>query len=459
MRQYSLLVVAMGLLLVGCGAKTPPTTALQTSTLVPPVVTLVTPADTSAPAEIFTEAIRDALDRGEIAQARQQSREALRQYPADTTLSRLSCETSWAAGDQEGLQDCLAGAANLLSPAEYRLRMLQLQVLQKDLESAYITLQATADRTLEEELLSITLLMLRNEHAAVQEEITALLEHAPTTPQTERLMTNLQEVYRDFDIVSDGKYPHVLTRMAQTFLLHGQTYLGYLLSDTALRDWADYRDAWLLRGYANLQMGRLSYAEEDLSEAYRQNPDDPETCYFLGQVREKQGETGTALQLYEKALQLGVADSNAVRWQLLELYAAAGRAERVVELSSALLAPDVRPEQFRPAVVAAIETLEDSQAALNITQQLLAYHPDDVTVLNLHAWALITAGDAVAARTALKHAEQLDPENPETMYHVAMMMESQGNVAPAKMLYERAYSAAKKLHLQRVMDRAGAKLR
>ncbi len=303
------------------------------------------------------------------------------------------------------------------------------------------------------------LLSLQNDHAGAQEILKELV-YLParsdnwTDSATKReqvlgsfsaKVQDLLAVYEEFKNLSEGKNPHLFGLIGKVLAEHNENILAKKFAEVAIKEDIDYVDAWIVRGFANLQLGIDADAIQDLRHAYELDPIRPQTHYFLALALHKVGQDEEAILFFEKSLENDFEFSDEVRWKLVELFTAQKKYDRVIELYQSLLDTDSEPQQFVSAIHTAVDILKKPEIALEFAQKLIDDEPESSFALNMYGWALTVNKKFVQAEQILEKAQEIDPENPRTYLNLGLLNEEQAKFSEAKEFYKKSYDLGKDL--------------
>jgi len=164
-----------------------------------------------------------------------------------------------------------------------------------------------------------------------------------------------------------------------------------LASRRALELQPDLAEAHVSRGLACLVSREFDSAEAEFVRALELNPSLYNAWYFYGRTRFHQGDLEMAADLFKKAAEADPADYQA---RLLRVQILRGTGQ--TELAEAEAAE----------AVAAVE-------------KHLEWTPDDARAFHLGAGSLIMLGQLDRARSWMRRALEMDPEDPIALYNVA----------------------------------------
>ncbi|MCF7830485.1 tetratricopeptide repeat protein [Candidatus Gracilibacteria bacterium] len=308
------------------------------------------------------------------------------------------------------------------------------------------------------------LLGLQNNHTQAQEILTELknlpvesrdlivgesgvesedLDSNSLTPEVATKINSFTKVYDDFSKLSEGKNPHLFALLAKSLASNNEAVLAKEFAEIAIKEDISYIDAWIVRGYANLQMKETTLALQDLRHAYELDPIRPQTHYFLALALYESGQSEEAILFFEKALAHDFEFSAEVRWKLIELFSKAKRYDRVLELYQELLDEDSNPKEFASALHTAIDILKKPEIALEIAEKLVANKPNDIFALNMQGWALTANKKFIQAEKVLKEAKKLNPDYARTYLNLGLLYEQQSKFLEAKEFYKTSYDLGK----------------
>lgn len=250
-------------------------------------------------------------------------------------------------------------------------------------------------------------------------------------------------VYNNFEKMQDAQKIYLQALLAEAL---NDTYEYELAEAVALEVLgvkSDYRDVWILLGYAQMKSENYNEAEESFNQAKKLDAIKPETHYFLASTHFFEEEYDEAVNEYELALLYGfkpeieaykkIAECNL----LLEKYDDALAAyEHIIKIDSSNVDIFVKP------IWIAISYLGDLDRALSLAQNAQSRFPDNAMSHNLLAWVYIERNELDKAETELGVALSLDPGLAEAHYNAGRMHEAKGNIDQARSEYKKAYESA-----------------
>lgn len=163
-------------------------------------------------------------------------------------------------------------------------------------------------------------------------------------------------------------------------------------------------------GLAHLVREDFEDAERELRRSIELNPAHYEAYYYFARTRFHQGDMNAAADLFAKAAEVNPDDyqSRLLRVQIL-------RGEGEFE-----------------------QAKKEAQAAVEVVERQLEWHPDDVRALHLGAGSLILLGQTARADRWLKRALEIDPNDPIVLYNLACNYATMSKVEEALDFLEQA---------------------
>lgn len=250
-------------------------------------------------------------------------------------------------------------------------------------------------------------------------------------------------VYGSFAKMQDAQKIYLQALLAEAL---NDTYEYKLAEAVALEVLgvkSDYRDVWILLGYAQMKSNNYNEAEESFNQAKKLDAIKPETHYFLASTHYFQEEYDEAVNEYELALLYGfkpeieaykkIAECNLLLQKYQDALAAY---EHIIKIDSSNIDIFVKP------IWIAITYLGDLDRALSLAQNAQSRFPDSAMSHNLLAWVYIERNELDKAESELEVSLSLDPGLAEAHYNAGRMHEAKGDIEKARSEYKKAYESA-----------------
>lgn len=207
-----------------------------------------------------------------------------------------------------------------------------------------------------------------------------------------------------------------------------------------LKNRSDLRDAWILLGFAYLNLEKYTFAITAFERAYELDPEWPATQYFLGITYSEISKKEDAIIYLNYALSNGFEPSVVVHQKLADLYMdtenyqkAVNAYEQVLEFNSKDINGFVRP------IWIYLDFLNNPQKALALAELAMVNFPDQAMSLNLLGWAQGGNANYIEAEKNLKLSIEKDPNLAAAHYNLAQLYEEQERFDEAMDYYKSAY--------------------
>ena len=359
-------------------------------------------------------------------------------FPDDKTLIVLEARKLIAEGAfHEVLQSLEQAEAETLPPA-LSFYFAVLKALQNEHETAKNILSELERIPTKENMYSAV------QTSEPSSEETEELPRKFVAPELSKKIQDVLITYEEFEELSDGKNPHFFALIAKKLAESNEGRLAREFADTAIKEDVAYIDAWIIRGYANLLLKDFKNALKDLSHAYELDPIRPQTHYFYALALYESGNEEKAALFFEKALEHNFEFSSEIKWKLVTIFHKQKKYDQLITLYKELLSKEVPEEAFTSAMHTIIHLVKSPEDALEVTKTLVEESPDNVFLMNMHAWALISHRYFSEAETFLKNAEALESANPRTYFNFGVLYESQNRFEEAKQQYQKSYELSLK---------------
>lgn len=206
----------------------------------------------------------------------------------------------------------------------------------------------------------------------------------------------------------------------------------------------NYRDAWIVLGYAFLNTNKAKEAVDALEQAKDLNPDNPQALFYLGLAYFADGKTDEAIHYLEEADEKGYEPKEHINLKLGDLYTINSDFKKAAERYESVLAENQENlDIFVRAVWLNIEKLNNPKEALKLAKLALENHAKNPMSHNLVGWTYIALNDYEKAKENLSQALSLNKNFDAAWLNLGWMYEKQGKTSLAKASYKKAYSLGK----------------
>lgn len=249
------------------------------------------------------------------------------------------------------------------------------------------------------------------------------------------------EAFETFEIYTGGENIHQQTLLAKALTDTQQFEASIPLLYDVINEKNNYRDAWIVLGYAYLKTNKTLDAIDALNQARALNEEKPETLFFLGLAYFANDEIDKAVIFLEEAKKFDYQPKDQLDLKLGDLYLlqqqykkSSKRYEEVLAVNTDNLSVFIR------VVWLNIDKLNNPSKALNYASTALELFPESAMSHNLVGWSLTALDNFQEAEKHLKYALELDPNFDAATLNLGWFYEKQGMQSLAKEYYKRAYN-------------------
>ena len=285
--------------------------------------------------------------------------------------------------------------------------------------------------------------LLSNDNTSAQKKFQQILENTDNAKLKEK-SANILNSYEEFSLFKGGKEIHLRTLLAKSLNQTEEYEISLAILKEILKEKNDYRDAWILTGYAYLSLENYEFALDSFRKAYDLDSEKPETQYFLGLTYFETGQIEDALTYLNIALQNGFEPQIQVKQKLGDIYLtkkdyaqAVEMFEEVLKLNNADVNTFIRP------IWIYLDFLNDPDKALELAQKAYKSHPDNAMTFNLLAWSHLKKEEYIKAEEYLQKAIKIDPNVQAVWYNYGLTYEGLGQKENALTAYQKAYEMGK----------------
>ncbi|MFA6457808.1 MAG: tetratricopeptide repeat protein [Patescibacteria group bacterium] len=246
--------------------------------------------------------------------------------------------------------------------------------------------------------------------------------------------------FDEYSKYTDSPKTHLDALLTRAFVAIGEYQLALAKIGPVLEDDANYRDAWILTGYAQFAEQKFELARESWQTAYALDSGKPETQYFLGLVSFELKNWDDAEKFFLLA-RGNHFEPDDLDEKLIEIYLTSGKYRAAADLLSEKINADESAsiDDFTRAISLYLEKLNDGQKAWAVASLAVTRLPESSPAWNLAGWVSLKNNQLAKARTQLEHAIQLDPKSPWPYYNLGQVFEKSGKTAAALTAYHDAF--------------------
>lgn len=252
---------------------------------------------------------------------------------------------------------------------------------------------------------------------------------------------NFLSAYNEYNFNVDSPELHLKVLLARSFNQCGEYQMAIPLLFEVTKTKLDYRDAWVLLGYAYLKTEKYQDAIEALEKAKVLDNQKPETLFYLGLGYYSMNNFNKAEENLSKAKEFGFEPKILVDQKLAEIYLelknyqkSAASYENVITLNSQDINYFIKP------IWIYLEKLNEPEKAYKLAQKAASKHPGVAMSQNLLGWTLIYKNDLGAAEIHLKSAMGLDPKLDAVYLNLGLLYERKSEHDKALAFYKKAHT-------------------
>lgn len=203
----------------------------------------------------------------------------------------------------------------------------------------------------------------------------------------------------------------------------------------------NYRDAWIVLGYAYLNINKANDAIDALTQAKDLTPQKAETLFYLGLAYFSKDDLDKAIYYIEQADKQGYEPKDQINLKLGDLYLLKKDYQRSSDSYEKVVSKNTENlDIFVRIVWLNIEQLNQADKALAVSQKALETHPNEAMSYNLLGWSYTALGKYDEAKKNLDTAISMQPDLDATNLNYGWLAEKSGDNNQAKSYYKKAYS-------------------
>ncbi len=261
-----------------------------------------------------------------------------------------------------------------------------------------------------------------------------------TDPKISTNAQNFISAYEEFDSNQGGMNIHLHTLLARAYVNAGENDLAIPLLFDVLKEKKDYRDAWIILGYAYLNQKKYQDAVDALEEARKLDPRKAQTSFFLGIGYYGLNNPEKAVAYLELAKKNGYEPVIQVNQKLAEIYLQLQNYEKSTEnFEDVVSLNDQDVYYYVKPIWIYIDKLKEPEKAVALANKAVSAHPNEAMSYNLLGWASISLNKLDDAKTLLDKAHSIDPNLDAVYLNYGLLLEQEGDTKGALNYYNQAY--------------------
>jgi tetratricopeptide (TPR) repeat protein len=352
-------------------------------------------------------------------------------------------KTNYELGDYSKAQ----GNAEMIlkmdpSSSETKYNLALIYVKQSDFADAQSLLQQLADSGKADPRVSYYLGLIQIVFDK-NDEGKKLLKQAKSINQDPALNQKIDTMlaaYTEYEFAKSAEDLYLSELLARAYNKTGEYEMAIYKLKNILKTRSDLRDAWVLFGFAYMNLDSYYFALSAFERAYELDSEWPATQYFLGLTHAELGNTDDAIIYLNYALSNNFEPAVVIYQKLADLYLqtkdyakAVESYKKVLELNDEDINAFVRP------IWIYLDYLNQPAEALKIAEAAAIAFPETAMSYNLLGWSQFGTQDYLNAEKNLKKAVELDPNLAAAYYNLGRLYEIQKRKDMALPAYQKAY--------------------
>ena len=261
-----------------------------------------------------------------------------------------------------------------------------------------------------------------------------------TDPDLDAKISEVLSAYTEYEFAKAAEELYLSELLSRSFNEVGEYEMAIYKLKKILKARNDLRDAWILFGFAYLNLEKYYFAQSAFERAYELDSEWPTTQYFLGITHAEMGNTEDATIYLNYALANGFEPTVVIYQKLADLYLDAEDYTKAVESYEKVLSMNNEDiNAFVRPIWIYLDYLDQPAKALNIAEVAVNTFPENAMAYNLLGWSQVDTNDQLAAEKNLKKAIELDPNIAAAHYNLGRLYETQHRKDVALEAYQKAY--------------------
>lgn len=402
----------------------------------PVVVSTLKPS--FSPASFFPE---DASDRVQYAQRALENGQI--EY-AISTLEDIETPESQSLLLQAFLQqksyldaqEILEQLLSLSYNEEYQRDYVSVLLLQAKLDESSLALQLLNDSA-EKSFYELLIAVMDKDHEVVEQ----LAKKLQQDEEYKTIGNAFIDVYTTYESFRDGS-PHylntLLANLLKTLEFH---HLAIEYIKPTLKEFPEYRDAWLVIGNAYLELKKFEIAERMFEKALSLDPTHPITPYLLGVTLYELGQTEDALDQLKNAKKNGFEPKSQINRVIGDIYFSDEKFDEALEYYQVLLSDSENAsfQDFSKGIYIALQELDAPILGRSFAEKAKLLFQNSPEVMALEGWVLLREGQPEKSQILLEELKNQYPDTPDVLLYLGRTYEFQERFDPAFDTYKQCY--------------------
>lgn len=283
--------------------------------------------------------------------------------------------------------------------------------------------------------------ILQKDHETAQKLFDQIIKSNP--PASSDLREKSQKyltAYTTFSYFKESEQVFLNLMLAKVMTDTDESQAAIPLLFSIINEKNNYRDAWLVLGYAYLKTGQANEAADALLQAKALNENDPKTLFYLGLAYFANQDIDSAILYIEAADKAGFEPKDQIKLKLADLYLIKNDYKKSAKNYEEVLVLNPKNiEIFVRAVWLNLDKVDQEEKALALAESALKHHPKNAMSYNLVGWAQTTLGNYDKAEEFLDKALAMNPKLDAANLNYAWLKQRQGKTETAKEYYKKAF--------------------
>jgi tetratricopeptide (TPR) repeat protein len=423
----------------------PETPIVTTEPIETPEPGIIQPQEITETEETYTESLNSGdkyLADGLIQKAIESYKTATTKNPNSTIPLLKLGEAYLLNNDPKNAEDTFK-KAEILAPdsIEIKMAIARSYLNERNIEAAKALIWELpeTDPTVKY-YKAITLVLYKNfdEAKTKFQEIISALEIPPQILENSK---KFMDSFTTFSYFKEGEEIFLQTLLAKSLIDVKEYEASIPLLYDIIDQKNNYRDAWIILGYAYLNTDKISDSIYAFTEAKDLDEEKPQTLFFLGLAYFANNEIEKATFYIEEADKNGFEPKDEIYIKLGEIYLIQENFEKSEENFAKVLSLNTNNiGVFIREIWLNIDKLNNPEKALEFAYLAVEKYPNDSMSYNLVGWALTATEDYSKAKIYLTKALEIKPEFDAAYLNLGWLYDKQGLTTLAKEHYKKAYT-------------------